>query len=140
MYKAPNDKGPDWMSRSREVAEKLGHHFIAPEHIFLALANAKETAITNTLTESGLNLQEAGHIVDQIMQHVDPGVSGKNIPLTRAATELLKHAYLESRSRKADAIDARDVLLAMLQDGQGIIAKVIKQLSGVGYKEIKAMI
>lgn len=140
MGAIPENNGPDWIGRSRVEAENLGHHFIAPEHVFLALADAKETKIVDILAQLGCHVEEMAQVVKKIMTHVDPGKSRVNIPLTRSASNMLKHSFLESRSRKADAIDERDILLAMLQDRQSILAIVMKQHCGIGYEEVKAML
>jgi ATP-dependent Clp protease ATP-binding subunit ClpC len=130
----------DWINRSRSEAERMGHHFIAPEHVFLAMAHAKEAKVSGVLAQLGCSVAEVARIIENIMEHVDPGKPGKNVPLTRSAEEMLKHSLLESRSRKAFAIDEYDVLFGMLKDRSGVIAVVMKQRWHNGYDEVRALI
>lgn len=140
MNAALGNTAPDWIGRSRVEAEKMGHHFIAPEHVFLAMAHTKEAKIDSVFARLGCSVEEMAQVIEKIMEQVDPGRPGKNIPLTRSAAKILKHSFLESRSRKANGIDEHDVLLAMLQDRSGVIAMVMKQRWGVGYEEVRAML
>lgn len=140
MEPAPGNNTPDWIGRSRSEAERMGHHFIAPEHIFLALAYSKEPKVSGVLAQLGCNIEEMARVIEKIMEHADPGAARINMPLTRSVETLLKHSFLESRSRKANAIDEHDVLLGMLQDRQGIIAIVMRQRWGVGYEEVRAIV
>lgn len=140
MGSAPENSAPDWIGRSRAEAERLGHNFIAPEHVFLAMAHAKEARVSAVLSQLGCSVEEAAQVIEQIMEHVDPGKPGINIPLTRTAEEMLKQSVLESRSRKANEINEHDVLLGMLQDRSGLIAMVMRQRWRVGYEEVRAIV
>lgn len=140
MDSASEHNAPDWMGRSRVEAERMGHHFIAPEHIFLAWAHSKEAKLPALLAELGCSIEEMVQIIERIMEHADSGRPGKNIPLTRSAEEMLKQTYLESRSRKAEAIEERDVILGMLQDRKGVLSIVMKQRWDVGYEEVRAIL
>ncbi len=140
MDSASGNSAPDWIGRSRVEAERLGHHFIAPEHVFLAMAYTQEAKVSGVLAQLGCSVDEMARVIEKIMEHVDPGKPGKNIPLTRSAEEMLKQSFLESRSRKANTIDEHDVLLGMLQDRSGVIAMVMKQRWSVGYEEVRSII
>lgn len=137
MHDEKGNSTPDWISRSRIIAERLGHHYISPEHVFLAIAGAEKNQVQAILNQLGCDVREPAEIIMQIMTHVDAGQPGINIPLTRATERMLKNSYLEARNRHNKSIQDIDVLLGMLQDKKSVISMVLNHRFNVAYENVR---
>ena len=118
----------------------MGHYFIAPEHLFLAMVHAEDSASSQVLSRLGCDMEQTSQIIEKIIEHIDPGVPQPNMPLTRSTESVLRQSLLISRARNSDTVEERDVMLSMLQHRQGIIALALEKEWEIGYEEVRAIL
>jgi ATP-dependent Clp protease ATP-binding subunit ClpC len=117
----------DVLSYSKEEAIRLGNSEIGPEHLFLGILREGEGIAIDVLVTLGANLYELRKEVEGALTPSGPiKVSHtENIPLLKASERILKLVYLEAKSLNKSTIDTGHLLLAILKEENGTVAKVL---------------
>jgi len=113
---------------ARREADRLNHDWVGTEHLLLGLIKLGQGVAVNVLQKMGLDL-EALRL--EIEKHVPAGPSQKTvgrIPLTPRARKVLDLAQREARELKHTYIGTEHILLALLREGEGVAAQVLKSL------------
>jgi len=139
--------------RSRKVlsfadieAATLGHHYIGTEHLLLGIVREGESVAALALVRSGLNLKDVREKTLDITPKSDRSASpetAKPLPweainegyvpdpsgdrgMTRRAKKVIELAVEEARSLKHHYIGTEHLLLAILREGEGLAARVLR--------------
>ena len=113
---------------AREEAERLGSKYVCSEHILLGLCREPEGIVARALENLEIDIEA---LVTEIAQQAQPGaaiVSEGNIAFTPRAMKVLEFARQEARSFKHNRIGTEHILLGLLQEGDGIGAKVFQEM------------
>ncbi|MEY3942123.1 MAG: hypothetical protein RIR07_1009 [Bacteroidota bacterium] len=127
----------DVIGYAKEEALRLGHDSIGTEHLVLGLVREGAGSAIELLQALGVDLLEVRQKVESLHQAVDnPGLSRKNIPLTRQAEKALKTTFLEAKLYGSPVIRTAHLLLCVLRNDNDPVASVLKGF-GVDYETLK---
>lgn len=138
-----------WLiSPAAEEARRLGHNYIGTEHLFMAASKTEDGATAGLLRRAGLNPR---HVRSEIRKEVGTGdgTIDEVLPLTPRAGIVLSLAMFfaerdgdtgmneaegdgrEARRRKGDSdqISETNLLLALLQEGEGVPIRKLSEMS-----------
>lgn len=114
------------LARAREEADRLGHHFVTPEHLLLGLTLLNECMATRVLMEFGV---ESETLRFELEPHAvaapDESVGGR-IPWTRRLKHVLALAAREAKSLQHSFVGTGHILLALLNEEEGFASKVLR--------------
>jgi len=114
----------DVISYSKEEAERLGNHYISPEHLMLGILRDGEGTAIKILHHFGVDLDNIKDILDKHLIAEKPH-QVKNIPLLQSSERILKLVHLEARSLNDETINTGHLLLAMLKEKTSFITKIM---------------
>ncbi len=123
---------------AQEEARRLGHNFVGTEQILLGLI-AEGTGIgSKALQENGVTLKDARNEVEKIIGR-GSGFTPAEIPFTPRVKRMLEVSLEEARKLDHSYIGTEHLLLALLQDSEGVAAKVLDNL-GIDRGKIRTQI
>ncbi len=123
---------------AQEEARRLRQNSVGTEAVLLGLLRQKDTIATSVLTELGVTLQAARQEVDKIVGR-GTGSSLADLPFTPKTRQLFDHALEQARQLDHRYVHPEHLLLSLVQDNQGVGAKVLLNL-GVDLGQVRLMI
>lgn len=127
MFEHFTDKAIKAVMLSQEEARRLGHNFVGTEQILLGLIGEGTGVAAKVLTELGVTLQNARKEVEKIIGRGNRAVPSE-IPFTPKAKRVFEQAFTEARALGHNYIGPEHLLLGLLQEGEGVAAKVLGNL------------
>ncbi|NPA38103.1 MAG: ATP-dependent Clp protease ATP-binding subunit [Chlorobi bacterium] len=127
----------DVISFSKEEAERLGNHYILPEHLMLGILREGEGTAIKILKSLGVDLDKIKEELDKHLIAEKPH-QVKNIPLMKSSERILKLVHLEARALKSETINTGHLLLAILKEKNSFIWKVMTE-ENIYYDKVKQM-
>lgn len=121
----------------REEASRLSSKTIAPEHILLAILRGDDSMTTDIFQKHNI---DPSSLKKQIEEKMNVTASAPATPVTEIflndkSSNILKLAVLEARLMKTDTVDVCHLLLAIMHDQTGNLAKDILEKNNMTYKE-----
>ena len=111
---------------SQEAAQNLGHNYVGTEHILLGILHEGQGIAAETLKKLGVDFKK---IEEKIISLVGRGNDDGNLlgftPRTKKVFELSFHA---ARELGTNYIGTEHLLLGLIKEGEGIAAKVLREL------------
>jgi ATP-dependent Clp protease ATP-binding subunit ClpC len=104
------------------------HNYIGTEHILLGLLGEEEGLAARALVALGLTLEEVRAQVERMIGQGDAVRIGQ-IPFTPRAKKVLELARREAESLGHDQIDTEHVLLALVDEGEGVGANALRDFT-----------
>ncbi|MGB7062483.1 MAG: ATP-dependent Clp protease ATP-binding subunit [Candidatus Zixiibacteriota bacterium] len=121
---------------ARDEAARLKHDYIGTEHLLLGLLRLGEGNAVEVLTNIGVDLNELGQSVEDVVQPSGGTMAIGQLPLTARAKKLLEVSAQEARGLRSKDIDTEHLLLAMLRDEEGVAAQVLSMYD-LDYQEVQ---
>jgi ATP-dependent Clp protease ATP-binding subunit ClpC len=112
-------------------ARRLGHRYVGTEHLLLAVCLADDTRVRNALLSLDLDPDDLRSQVDAFLISSTKLESNEVIPVSPRALKALENAALE-----AEEAEPEHVLLALMQDGEGVASRVL-EVFGIDYASIR---
>jgi ATP-dependent Clp protease ATP-binding subunit ClpC len=112
---------------AQEEARRLGHNFVGTEQLLLGLIAEGKGLCGKVLAEAGVNLKEARIEVEKIIGR-GSGFAPAEIPFTPRVKRVLEASLEEARKLDTNYIGTEHLLLGLLQDSEGVAAKVLDNL------------
>ncbi len=125
----------DVISFSKEEAERLGNHYISPEHLMLGILREGEGTAVNLLQQLEFEFDKVKEALDKHLIAEKPHQI-KNIPLLKSSERILKLVHLEAKSLKSDTINTGHLLLAILKEKNSFIWKIMTE-ENIYYDKVK---
>ncbi|MDK2564879.1 ATP-dependent Clp protease ATP-binding subunit [Romboutsia sedimentorum] len=122
---------------SLESAQKLGHKIVGSEHILLGLLKEKEGIASKVLTNLGLTEDVLEEKIIEIKGKADLPVA--DITLSPRCKQILELSGMFANKLKNNYIGTEHILLAIVQEGEGIGIKIL-QAQGIDEKDIVQLI
>ncbi len=116
----------DVISFSKEEAERLGNHYISPEHLMLGILREGEGTAINLLQGLDIDFDKVKEALDKHLIAEKPHQI-KNIPLLKSSERILKLVHLEAKSLKSEIINTGHLLLAILKERSSFIWKIMTE-------------
>ena len=116
------------ISLARKEAERFNHNVLGTEHLLLGLIKLGQGVAVNVLQKLGLDLETVRMEVEKL---VGPGSDQKQLgalPFTPRVKKVLALAGKEAKTLSHTYIGTEHILLGLLREGDGIAARVLKNL------------
>jgi ATP-dependent Clp protease ATP-binding subunit ClpC len=118
------------LALAAEEARRLNHNFIGTEHLFIAVTKNEDGPTARLLKRAGLNPR---HVRNEIRREIGTGEGvplTSTLPLTPRAEMVLSLAIFlaEREDDDHDEIGEEHLLLALLQEGEGVPIRKLLEL------------
>lgn len=121
-----SESGQRVMKRAYEESKQREHNFIAPEHIFLALAEVERPLVNEIMQSLNLDPQAIRNEFDGRLA-IQRQFVGKRMKLHESTRDLLNKAMRRARQNGRQTIDSTDLLISLFQDEEGATVGVLKK-------------
>jgi len=114
---------------ARKEADRFNHNYIGTEHLLLGLIKLGQGVAVNVLRRKGVDFET---IRMEVEKAVGSGPETKivgDIPLTARAKKVIELAVEEARNLNHTYIGTEHILLGLLQEGEGVAAKILRSLN-----------
>jgi len=116
------------LALARKEADRFNHNFVGTEHLLLGLIKLGQGVAVNVLQKMGLDLETVRMEVEkQVGTGPDQKMIG-NIPYTPRVKKVLALAAKEAKQLAHTYVGTEHILLGLLREGDGVAAKVLKNL------------
>ncbi|MBP5677628.1 MAG: ATP-dependent Clp protease ATP-binding subunit, partial [Bacteroidales bacterium] len=120
---------------SRDEAIRLKNGSIGVEHLFLGLTRLPDCSALTMLSALGVNTSAIKENIEKHVGQTEAEVryaDDSEIPMLRQTEKVLRLSYLESIKMKAKEIKTEHLVLAILQEGDSLVAQQLGK-AGVSY-------
>lgn len=125
---------------SREEALRLKSDFINTEHILLGLLKEEKNSIISViLSELNCNPVLLKSKIENAIKPLPFTIDMDDMPLTKRAEDVLKRAWIEAGTSNSLKIRAEHLFLALLQETDGITAKILNHFN-INYNSTKKVL
>jgi ATP-dependent Clp protease ATP-binding subunit ClpC len=128
MFEYFSDKAIKVVMLSQEEARRLGHNFVGTEQLLLGILGEGTSVAAKLLSDRGVTLEDARREVESIIGR-GSGFIPAEIPFTPRAKRVFESSLQEARQLGNNYIGSEHILLGLLQDEEGVAAKVIENFS-----------
>lgn len=121
-------RGKKALELARKEAEQFEHNFVGTEHLLLALIALGEGTAVAVLGKMGINPET---VRTEVEEQLGTGSGQKmigNPPYTPRVKKALALAKEEAKSLNHPCIGTGHILLGLLREGDGVAARVLKNL------------
>ncbi len=128
------------ISRSRDVAVRLGHDYIGTEHLLLGIIKERKSLSVRVLSSLGVEITDLRETVEESIQRRPAAhtvLNVGNLPLNKQAEKVLKVTFLEAKMLKSDEIAPEHLMLSILKHKENMASKILAQFD-VDYDMYKA--
>ncbi len=112
---------------AQEEARRLGHNFVGTEQILLGLIGEGTGIAAKVLGEQGVNLKDVRTEVEKIIGR-GSGFTPVEIPFTPRVKRIFESSLNEARQLGHNYIGTEHLLLGLIQDRDGVAAKVLQNM------------
>ncbi|PJF45193.1 MAG: ATP-dependent Clp protease ATP-binding subunit ClpC [Phototrophicales bacterium] len=116
-----------FLTNARDEADRLKHNYIGTEHLFIAMTRTQNGITQLILTDSGLDPREVRNIIRREVGSGEDTVSERP-SLTPRTYRILVQSYYLAEDLNSPYVTEEHILLNMLQDGEGIAIRKIRNL------------
>ncbi|WP_254174995.1 ATP-dependent Clp protease ATP-binding subunit [Planktothrix pseudagardhii] len=135
MFEYFSDKAIKAVMLSQEEARRLGHNFVGTEQLLVGLISEGSNVAAKILVAQGLVLRDVQKEVEAMIGR-GSGFVPVEIPFTPRAKRIFEMAMKEARQMGNNYIGPEHLLLGLLQDNEGVAAKVLENL-GVDRSQLR---
>ena len=128
MFERFTDHSRKVMALANQEAQRLNHEFIGTEHILLGMVKEGTGTGATVLKRLGIDLRRVRPEVEKLVKSGSNVVSAARLPLTPEARNMILHAVEESRELGHDHVDTEHMLLGLLDQREGLAARVLVNL------------
>ncbi|CAD5990454.1 ATP-dependent Clp protease ATP-binding subunit ClpA homolog [Planktothrix tepida] len=123
---------------AQEESRRMGHNFVGTEQILLGLIAEATGIAAKVLRDKGIKLKNVRIEVEKIIGR-GSGFVAIEIPFTPRAKRVLKLSLEEAQQLQCFSIDTEHLLLGLLQEGEGVGARVLENL-GLNLSKLRTQI
>jgi hypothetical protein len=127
------------LALARLEADRFNHNFLGTEHLLLGLVKLGQGTAVNVLRGMGIDLETARKEVERTVGTGSArNLTGK-VPCTPRVKKVLALAAKEAKALSHTYVGTEHILLGLLREGDGIAARVLKNL-GVDVEKTRQQI
>jgi hypothetical protein len=116
------------LALARQEANRFNHNFVGTEHLLLGLIRLDQGTAVNALQKMGLDLNLVrGEVEKQVGTGPEQKMVGK-IPYTPRVKKVIAMADKERKALNHTYLGTEHLLLGLLREGDGVAARVLKNL------------
>jgi ATP-dependent Clp protease ATP-binding subunit ClpC len=138
MFERFTEKSIRVIMLAQEEARGLRHNFVGTEQILLGLLVEGTGIAFQALTALGITLTDARLEVGMLLGK-GSSVMSTEVPFTPRSRHVLDLALKEAQQLGHEYVDTEHLLLSLLQDGEGLAAKVLINL-GLNITDIRTKV
>ncbi len=130
------------ISFSRDEAIRMKNGGIGVEHLFLGIARIPECSAVAMLKSLGVDTAQLREQLERQVSQAQADIryaEDSEIPMLRQTEKVLRLSYLESIKLKSPEIRTEHLVLAMLQEGDNLVANLLGK-SGVDYDRFSKIV
>ncbi|MBS2212158.1 ATP-dependent Clp protease ATP-binding subunit [Carboxylicivirga mesophila] len=128
----------DVISYSKEEAERLGNHFISPEHLMLGILRDGEGVAMEIMQRLNADIPRIKQALDEHLKEKE-AIQSDNLPLLQSAERVLKLVHLEAKALKSKRVNTGHLLIALLKEKSSIIWEIMAE-ENINYQRVKEML
>ncbi len=123
---------------SRDEANRLSSEYIGPEHMLLAIMRDKSALLRELLLKKEVSTQDIKVELEKKIreQEAHSSSSVSSIVLSEKSNSILRLAIIEARRQSKVMVGVEHLLLAILNDSYGNVAKQVLELNDITYDEL----
>ena len=121
---------------AQDEARALGHSYVGTEHLLLGIMKSANGEAYNILRESGLDYPSLRKEIITIVGSGIPRESFSSPQMTPRARKIIELAYEEAQMLKQNYISTEHILLAILREGEGVAAHILRKF-GIDLSEMR---
>lgn len=114
---------------ARKEADRFNHNYIGTEHLLLGLIKLGQGVAVDVLRSMGVDFET---IRMEVEKNVGTGPENKavgDVPLTLRAKKVIELAVEEAKNLNHTYIGTEHLLLGLLQEGEGVAARILMNLN-----------
>ncbi|MCB1195119.1 ATP-dependent Clp protease ATP-binding subunit [bacterium] len=114
---------------ARKEADRFNHNYIGTEHLLLGLIKLGQGVAVDVLRAMGVDFET---IRMEVEKAVGTGPENKaigDVPLTLRAKKVIELAVEEAKNLNHTYIGTEHLLLGLLKEGEGVAARILKNLN-----------
>ncbi|MCU0547974.1 MAG: ATP-dependent Clp protease ATP-binding subunit [Leptolyngbya sp. Prado105] len=138
MFEYFTDQAIETIMFAQEEARRLRQNSVGTEAVLLGLLRQDDTIAVSVLNELGADLVTVRSEVEKIVGFGN-GSSFGELPFTPKTRQILERALQQAQMMGMRYVRAEHILLALVDDNQGVAIKVLNQL-GLNPAEIRAQV
>jgi ATP-dependent Clp protease ATP-binding subunit ClpC len=115
------------MASARKEAFRLNHEFVGTEHLLLGLIDLGQGGAFDLLRKLGANPDILRREIESLVVTPSPQKVTGNIPYTPRVKKILGFAQHHATVLRHPYVCTEDLLLGIMQEGDGVAARVLKQ-------------
>jgi ATP-dependent Clp protease ATP-binding subunit ClpC len=140
MFERFSDRARRVIVLAQEEARMLDHDYIGTEHILLGLIREGDGVAARALESLGINLDAMRQAVEDVIgRGAQPLPETEHIPFTPRSKKVLELALREARQLSSYYIGTEHILLALIREGDGVAAHVLRD-SGVDFNRARQQV
>jgi len=122
-------KAAEALGMAQQLAAEKNHQEVSAKHLLAALLKQEGGLAPRFFTEAGVNLSVLQARLEELLRKI-PAVFGQTGPVHLGAglARVLARAEQEAKTLKDDYISVEHLLLAMLEEGEGNLKNLFRQL------------
>ena len=113
------------MKFAKEEAIQLGHSYVGSEHLLLGIIKESSGRAVEILEDLGCDLEEIRLMIEDMVKPAGGTMTLGHLPLTRRAERILRNTFTEASNLNATIADDYHLLLAILQETEGVAFDVL---------------
>jgi len=113
------------LEHAREEAARLGHNYVAPEHLLLAILRHGSNTAIDILVQVGINPDDIHKTLEEMLDHGEENFFVGNIVITSRAQKMAEYASAEARNTGSPRVGTEHMLLALLKDSRSLPAQAL---------------
>ena len=113
------------MKFAKEEAIQLGHSYVGSEHLLLGIIKESSGRAVEILEDLGCDLEEVRLMIEDMVKPAGGTMTLGHLPLTRRAERILRNTFTEASNLNATISDDYHLLLAILQETEGVAFDVL---------------
>ena len=127
MYGQFDDDARSVMGSARDIAIRLGHDRIDPEHILVGLTESPTERVTDVLVRLGAKPSTICERVLGTLEPVETHLAPKTLPFTDGAKRVLEHTVEEAARLGRRQVGADLLLLGLLHDRRTVATAILSE-------------
>ena len=128
------------ISRSRDIAIRLGHDYIGAEHLLLGVMQENKSLPMRVLASLHIDADELRQTIEDSIRKSPTGngnLNVGNLPLNKQAEMVLKVTFLEAKMLKNEEIAPEHLVLSILKHRENTASQLLHEFD-VDYNAFKA--
>ena len=129
MYGKFTERAQKVIIIAQQEAAGLNHNYVGTEHLLLGLIKEGKGIAAQILKGMGIDSAKVVEKIEEFIGRGDESASGQVVELTPRSKRVLELSYLEARRMNHNYVGTEHILLGLIREGEGIAAKVLRDLN-----------